>query len=180
MNTIAAKIVKAEVAQIVAEKALELAYRASVEAQVARTTTERASDAQLTESYAALATAQAKRDRCLQQLAALGDMRAAFGRDNLRHLRPWVAVQAAKLTAGRIDGIVLIVRVFQPERDAATGLPWKHVCGCRLGIASVEMLSADEMFEAGCTDAGTGAPLPPESAVVYVDFATWLADGGAS
>lgn len=103
-----------------------------------------------------------------------GGVVATFGSDNIEHLRGWWLIQCAKLNnPGRPDfWLMMNVREFTKLRDTETGLPFKRLSACvfRHG-EKVDPLTAEATRNAFNTDAQSGAPLPPRSDVLFVDFA---------
>ncbi|MEZ7131846.1 hypothetical protein ACBR40_41485 [Nonomuraea sp. AD125B] len=69
--------------------------------------------------------------------------------------------------AGAAGGVVM--RSFTSRTDPDSGLPVKIVRGWAIVKGVVRPLKAAEIRQACCTDARTGASLPPEPAVEYAD-----------
>ena len=103
-----------------------------------------------------------------------GGVVATFGSDNLEHLRSWWLVQCAKLNNPSRRGFWLMmnVREFTKLRDTKTGLPVKRLSACVFRNGEpFEPLSAADVRQAFGTDAATGKALPPQTDVLFVDFA---------
>ncbi|MFV2198544.1 hypothetical protein [Nocardiopsis sp. LOL_012] len=75
------------------------------------------------------------------------------------------------LTEGTLAAVVL--RSFTDEvsrvLDNGAEVPVKLVRGWSAAEHRLEPLSEAEMFDAHCTDAASGEPIPPERGVVYTD-----------
>lgn len=103
-----------------------------------------------------------------------GGVVATFGSDNIEHLRGWWLIQCAKLNnPGRPDfWLMMNVREFTKLRDTKTGLPVKRLSACVFRNGEpFEPLSAADVRQAFGTDAATGKALPPQTDVLFVDFA---------
>ena len=99
---------------------------------------------------------------------------STFASDNIEHLVPWLMVQLAKMSSGKIVALSIVIRVFDLERMVETDGPKGHI---RIPEKDMFMFyydgnglvgfDSDVTRECHCLDPITGDMLEPEFGVRY-------------
>lgn len=98
---------------------------------------------------------------------------STFASDNIEHIENWCILMQTKIISKRIDAMVVILRMFLPDKvtiDSPKGkieIPRKDMYHFSFDADYIILFDEEETYESQNTDAFTGAPLEHEQGVVY-------------
>lgn len=108
--------------------------------------------------------------------------RSTFAVDNITDLETWTLLMQAKIFSGDIDGVSLVLRVFQNEvahieneEGRRIEVPHKDLYVFLIEESGVTGFDLQTTLDVHCTNAQSGEPISPEPAVGYkasIDFLT--------
>jgi hypothetical protein len=96
-----------------------------------------------------------------------------FAHDNIGHIENWCVLMQTKIVSSRIDVIVMILRIFLPDKvtvDIPNGkieIPRKDIYHFSFVANEIVLFDELETYESQNTDALTGLPLEHEQGLVY-------------